>query len=141
MSIENNLASIAQSLAIIAQHLINNSNEKITHTAVVDVPTVAAVPVPVASISVPVPVAVAVPVPAFVAPVAVQNPVQPDPSVPFNDKQGLTQYTMSVYKSLGAVKGGEIQNVLVALGVTNINEVTPAMYGQYYAALEALKVS
>jgi len=127
MSIENTLERIALALETIA-------NSKSTAKFVEPAP-VATMPAPAPA---PAPVAITPPVTFTIeaAPVVVVTS-----TAPFSDKAGLTAYTMSVYKELGAVKGAQIQNVLVSLGVSNINEVTPAMYSQYHAALEALKAA
>lgn len=90
-------------------------------------------------VAAPVAAPVAVASPTFTA--TFTNVPAATSTAPFADKAGLTAYTMGVYKELGAVKGAEIQNVLVGLGVSNINEVTPTMYGTYHAALEALKAA
>jgi hypothetical protein len=129
MSIENTLERIANALEIIAQ------SKNAAPAPVAAAPVVVAAPVaaPAAPVVAPAPV-------APVAPVAAPAPVAPV-AAPFTDKQGLTSYTMESYKALGAIKGAKIQDVLGSLGITNINEVTPAMYGQYYASIEALKAS
>jgi hypothetical protein len=144
MSIENTLERIALALEAIANSK-GSTFKQFAEPAVV--PTQAApvaAPVPtLAAMQSTLPAAVAAPVTPPVtftieaAPVAVVAAS----TAPFSDKAGLTAYTMSVYKELGAVKGAAIQNVLVSLGVSNINEVTPTMYSQYHAALESLKVS
>jgi hypothetical protein len=46
---------------------------------------------------------------------------------------------MGAYKALGPQKGAQIQNVLIGMGCTNINDVKPEQYGALYAAVEALK--
>ena len=46
---------------------------------------------------------------------------------------------MASYKEMGPVKGNQIQGVLAALGITNINEATAAHYPAIYAGVEALK--
>ena len=74
------------------------------------------------------------PAPAPVAPAP-----EPVPAAPFADGKGLIEYVMSAYKELGPEKGAGIQNVLVGLGVQNINDVKPEQYGQFYAAVEALR--
>lgn len=83
------------------------------------------------------------PAPAMPAP-----PVfaQPDPAqsaalpkAPFTDKKGLIDYVMSSYKDLGVAKGAQIQQVLVALGHQNINDVKPENYDALFAGVEALK--
>ena len=48
---------------------------------------------------------------------------------------------MDSYRTLGPIKGAEIQGVLSGLGKTNINEITPDLYAAVYAAVEALKSS
>lgn len=132
MSIENNLASIAASLATIAEALKSRTPND-TRQAAAPV----AVPAPVA----PAP-AVAAPTPVFTAPVAAPAapaPVQAAAACPITDQASLVAYVMESYKAMGPVKGNQIQGVLAALGITNINEATAAHYPAIYVGVEALK--
>ena len=137
MSLENNLASIAKSLELIAAALTQkNAN-----------------PTPVAAPAqpVPAPVAVAAPVmpalPAFTpaapvvtpAPAPVATPVQAPTPSPFADKNAMMDWIMTSYRALGAEKGAKIQDVLTAIGYKNINDVDPAQWGALKAGVEALK--
>lgn len=142
------------------------SHGTVSHPVAVPVPPVVAVPAPVvvaaaAPVSVePVGTPVVNPVvshsqpvveapkpvatPAVVEqaqPVAVQAaPAAVSPSnVPFTDNKGLVAYMMDSYRTLGPIKGAEIQQVLASVGKTNINEITPDLYATVYAAVEALK--
>ena len=128
MSIENNLASIAASLAIIAEALKNGT----THQAAAPV----AVPAPVATA----PVVAAAPV--FTAPAPAPAPVAPVQAAaacPITDQPSLIAYVMTSYKDMGPVKGNQIQGVLAAMGITNINEAKPEQYAAIHAGVEALK--
>lgn len=99
-------------------------------------PVAAQAPAPVAA-PVPVPVPVMPPPPVFVAP---PPPAPAAPAAaPFSDQKGLIDYVMGAYKALGPQKGAQIQNVLIGMGCTNINDVKPEQYGALYAAVEALK--
>jgi hypothetical protein len=102
-------------------------------------PVAAQAPAPVAApVAVaPVPVPVMPPPPVFVAPPP-PAPVAPA-AAPFSDQKGLIDYVMGAYKALGPQKGAQIQNVLIGMGCTNINDVKPEQYGALYAAVEALK--
>jgi hypothetical protein len=102
-------------------------------TPVVHVPPVA--PVPVASPA-PAPAMPAPPVFAAPAPVA---PAASLPKAPFTDQKSLIDYVMSSYKALGVAKGAQIQQVLVALGHQNINDVKPEHYAALHTGVEALK--
>ena len=158
MSIENNLASIAASLAslpTIAEQLedlmilirteknigrINDSVQTIaealkngtTHQ------TVAPVAVPAHVADAPV-VAAPAPVAAPVVEAAPAAPVQAAPACPITDQPSLVAYVMASYKSMGPVKGNQIQGVLAALGIADINEATTAHYPAIYSGVEALK--
>lgn len=167
MSIENTLASLAASLATIAEALKNGT----THQAAAPVavpapvataPVVAAAPVAPAPVAAPVaapapaPQVVmpplpgnvpAAPIPAApvtvtpVAPSVQATPVAASPSsCPITDQPSLVAYVMTSYKEMGPVKGNQIQGVLAALGIANINEATAAHYPAIYAGVEALKV-
>ena len=99
-------------------------------------PVAAQAPAPVAA-PVPVPAPVMPPPPVFVAP---PPPAPAAPAAaPFSDQKGLIDYVMGAYKALGPQKGAQIQNVLIGMGCTNINDVKPEQYGALYAAVEALK--
>ena len=112
-------------------------------------------PAPVAAAPLPViePVAAPAPVVATPAPVAAQMPPPPvftapaqsapahvATSAPFSDPKGLLAYVIASYNALGAQKGAGIQQVLVANGYQNINDVQPDHYAALYAGIEALKV-
>lgn len=58
---------------------------------------------------------------------------------PFSDASGLIAYTMEAWKVLGAEKGARIQGILSEMGVGNINDLPPNLYGSFYAQIEALK--
>lgn len=58
---------------------------------------------------------------------------------PFSDAAGLKDYVMTSFHTLGPVKGLDIQNVMVKLGHTNINDLLPCDYDALFAGVEALK--
>lgn len=101
-------------------------------------PVAAQAPAPVAApVAAPAPAPVMPPPPVFVAP---PPPAPAAPAAaPFSDQKGLIDFVMGAYKALGPQKGAQIQNVLVGMGCTNINDVKPEQYGALYAAVEALK--
>ena len=69
-----------------------------------------------------------------------QQPQQPTPGqAPFTDNKGLMAYCMEKYRVLGPVKGGLIQNVLLDMGVNNINAVPVERYAEFYARVEAIQ--
>lgn len=120
-------------------------------------------PAPVVAAPLPViePVAAPVPVVATPAPVVQAAAQMPPPPVftsvvnplntttdtksmgnvaaPFSDPKGLLAYVIASYNALGAHKGAGIQQVLVANGYQNINDVQPDHYAALYAGIEALK--
>ena len=133
MSIENNLASIAESLKTIAAKL---GSAPVTTTSAAPVaPAAPAAPVlPAAA-----PAAPAAVMPPFVMPAApAVTPVVTTP-LPFADAKGLMEYVMGKYKKLGPVKGALIQNVLSELSLHNINDVKPEQYATFYAKVEAIQ--
>ena len=145
MTIENNLASIAKSLEIIATTLtaknanLNPISDR-TQPVSVPVPSVAPVAAPVLGTIPPVPVevpAVAAPSSNMPAPPVFTAPVASAP-LAFADKQAMMDFVISSYKSLGAEKGARIQGVLEAMGYKNINDVAPEQWGQLKAGIEAL---
>ena len=73
--------------------------------------------------------------PVFAAPVPEAQPT----GAPFTDGKGLIDYVMGAYKQMGAEKGAKIQNVLMSLNYSNINDVKPEHYGALFQGIEALK--
>ena len=105
--------------------------------APVAAPVAVQAPAPVAAPVAVAPAPVMPPPPVFVAP---PPPAPAAPAAaPFSDQKGLIDYVMGAYKALGPQKGAQIQNVLIGMGCTNINDVKPEQYGALYAAVEALK--
>jgi hypothetical protein len=145
MTIENNLASIAKSLELIAAAL-TQKNANPTPVAAPTQPV--SVPVVVAPVAAPVvqqasvmpappvfqtPAPVATPTPAPVA-----APVQvASPSV-FADKNAMMDFVLTSYKALGSERGAKIQDVLGSMGYRNINDVPPESWGQLKAGIEGL---
>jgi hypothetical protein len=100
-------------------------------------PVAAQAPAPVAAPVAVAPAPVMPPPPVFVAP---PPPAPAAPAAaPFSDQKGLIDFVMGAYKALGPQKGAQIQNVLIGMGCTNINDVKPEQYGALYAAVEQLK--
>ena len=143
MSIESNLKNIDKSLERMATALEALVNQGAGIPAINEnvpaAPQAPAAPVP------PAPPVAAAPVPTPPPPPAPApaTPTQPmaDPAVqlPFTDINGLVQYVMGKYQSLGAEKGAGIQNVLVGLGYSNINDVQPEHFAQFYTQVEAIQ--
>jgi hypothetical protein len=102
-------------------------------------PVVAPMPAPApapAPVVAPMPAPVVAPTPApVVAPVVapVHGPR------PFSSQKELIGYVMAKYKELGPVKGQGIQVVMNTLGITNINDVKPEMYQQFWECVEAIQ--
>lgn len=63
------------------------------------------------------------------------------PMAPFSTQQELFNYTGAAYQAMGPEKGGKIQGILQTMGLTNLNDVKPEQYGNFYALVEQLKVS
>jgi hypothetical protein len=102
---------------------------------------VAAVATPVAA-AVQAPVSVAAPAAAVAMPslpTFVSAPAPAQAAVPFTDTPGLVQYTMSKYQQLGQEKGAKIQDVLNAMGLTNLSDVAPDHFATYFAQVEAIQ--
>lgn len=103
------------------------------------------VQVPVAPVVAPAPVVSQV-VEPVVAPATVAAPAPapapataPQTACPITDHKGLLNYTMTRYRTLGPIKGAEIQQVLTGLGYSNINDVKQEHYAAYYAGCEAIQ--
>lgn len=145
MTIENNLASIAKSLELIAAAL-TQKNANPTPVAApaqpVSIPVVAApvvAPVVQQAPAMPAPPVFQAPAPfATPAPAPVAAPVQAASPSAFADKQAMMDFVISSYKALGAEKGAKIQDVLTSIGYKNINDVPPEAWGNLKAGIEAL---
>ena len=141
MTIENNLASIANSLEIIASILSTPKTVSVEQAAKVEIVAAPIASQPLPNVQ-PAPTPVA---PAMVTPIAAVAPVFTTPAVvspsdtPFADHAALMTFVMDSYKTLGPIKGAKIQDVLNSVGVKNINEVKPEMYATIKAGVEALK--
>lgn len=97
------------------------------------------VQVPVAPVVAPAPVVSQVVEPVVaLAPVAAPA-AAPQTACPITDHKGLLNYTMTRYRTLGPIKGAEIQQVLTGLGYSNINDVKQEHYAAYYAGCEAIQ--
>ena len=131
MSIESDLHHIAISLASIADSLKYEPKADTPAAPVAAPAPVAAAPV----VAAPAPVAAPIAAPAPV----VEAPVQAATNCPITDQPSLVAYVMGSYKEMGPVKGNQIQGVLAALGIANINEATTAHYPAIHAGVEALK--
>ena len=70
-------------------------------------------PVPAAPAVPPVIAAVPAPAPVVVPTAAPAAPAIPVTAAPFTDNKGLMAYCMSKYSTLGPVKGGQIQQILM----------------------------
>lgn len=137
MSIENNLASIATSLATIAKYCESKSSNPVP--AAVPAAPVVTVPAPTPAPA-PAPVAAPAPVVAPVAPVVVEAPAPVANGCPIVDQPSLVTYIMNSYRDMGPVKGNMIQGVLASCGIANINDAKPEQYPAIFAGVEALKV-
>ena len=156
MSLENNLASIAKSLELIAAALTAKNANPTPITAPITTPiTAPAQPVSVPVAAVPAPVVAApvmptlpvftpaaptptAPVMAIPTPVAVAAPT-PVSASPFSDKNAMMDWIMTSYRTLGAEKGAKIQDVLTTIGYKNINDVPVEKWADLKAGVEGLK--
>jgi len=125
-----------------AQVVKSKKAEKVEPAPVVaaPLPVIEPVAAPAPVVATPAPVAAQMPPPpVFYAP-AQSAPAHVATSAPFSDPKGLLAYVIASYNALGAQKGAGIQQVLVANGYQNINDVQPDHYAALYAGIEALKV-
>ena len=101
------------------------------------VPSAPAVPPVIAAVPAPAPVVVPTAAPAPTAPTVVA-PAIPATAAPFTDNKGLMAYCMSKYSTLGPVKGGQIQQILIGMGHQNLNSIPAEQYGEFFTKVEAL---
>ena len=145
MTIEQNLTSIAASLAVIAQVLQNQNAQ----TSIAPAATAPAAPAPAFAAPVAAPVVAAPvftpPVVQFQPPAAAPDapaPAAPVPGAcPIVDQKSLVEYVMAAYKELGPQKGAAIQGVLNNCQVQSINECRPEHYAYIHQCVEQLKAS
>ena len=134
MSIEQTLERIAQSnerVERLMESLISvMENMELPLPEAKEAPAPAPIPAPE-----PTPAPAPAPAPAFIMP-----PLPaPAPAAPFADSAGLVKYCMEKYRTLGPVKGGLIQSILLEMGVTNINAVPAERFAEFYGKVEAIQ--
>lgn len=139
MSIESKIDALTVAINNLVQ--VIGAAQAMTPAAVVSTPVVAA-PAPVTApapvVAAPAPVAPPMPTPSMFAP-PVAAPAPAPTTAPFTDGAGLVGYVMAKYKELGPQKGAMIQNVLVQLGVQNVNDVKPEQYQSFFLGVEAIQ--
>lgn len=143
MSLEAKIEALTVAVAALTQAMCQGAPAPVAvaPAAVQPAPAVAQIATPVAAAPVAAAPAVAMPpLPTFIPPAA-PPVVAAVASAPFSDLKGLIAYTMEAYKGLGPQKGALIQNVLKECGTSNINEIVPDKFAQFYAGVEALKAS
>lgn len=138
MSIESKLEALTAAVQQLTQ-AITAARGGVAGPSSVPQPAVQVAAPVMPPVAAPAPVAMPAP-PTFAAPAPVAAPAAPT-GAPFTDTQGLIQYAMGVYQQLGAEKGAKIQGILQTMGHANINDIKPEQFGQFYAAVEQLKVS
>lgn len=137
MSLETKIEALTQAVAALTAQLQSSNVAPAAPVAPVAAPVVQAAPV----VAAPLAQAPAMPAaPVFTAP-ATAAPAASlvATAAPFTDGNGMMQYVMGAYKTLGPQKGAMIQGVLTGLGYQNINDVKPEHYGALFAGVEALK--
>lgn len=143
MSLENEIKKLNDNVKIIIDLLAANNGA----AAAAPVESAPAAPVdttePVVPARTPAAEALAPQVAAPTPPAAPTAEDAPTPApagdLPFSDATGLTQYTMDKFQDLGPEKGAGINTVLQGLGFSNINEITPDKYTEFYNGVEAIK--
>lgn len=94
-------------------------------------------PVP-APVPTPAPVPPAPPAPPpFAIPMPAAAPA-PVPACPIADAKAMLDYCINKYRTLGPVKGGMIQSILIEMGIANINAIPADRYAEFYIKVEAL---
>lgn len=58
---------------------------------------------------------------------------------PLTDAASVMVYCMEKYRTLGPIKGGLIQEVIVALGHTTLAALRPDQYPEFHSRVEAIK--
>lgn len=132
--IEALTASVNQLIAVMSAAHQSAPSQPVTQPQAVN-------PAPVAAPVAPAPLAAAPVMPALPTFAPAPAPAAPVVAAPFQNPQQVMEYTMGAYKAMGPEKGNKIQGILQSMGVQNLNDLKPEQYGQFYQAVETLKVS
>ena len=139
MSLESEIKALTVAVTLLWETIAGQS-------APVDAPAQPEAPMipsaPPVSVMPPVPFPGTAAAPTFAAPAPAVPPMPPvapapAPGRPFNDVAGCTQWVISRYNALGT-KGSEIQKVLGALGITNIQETKTEQFDTLFTQISAL---
>lgn len=137
MSIENILDRIAisteRSELLLAKILTAVEDFGCMPASIRDVPQPGPEPVPA-----PTPAPFPPPAPPFAIPLPPAAPPLPPAACPITDAKAMLEYCMNKYRSLGPVKGGMIQTILIEMGIANINAIPTDRYAEFYAKVEAI---
>jgi uncharacterized membrane protein len=95
-------------------------------------------PAPAPVVAAPAPVVAPAPAPAPVVAAPTPAPAPVVAAAPFTTPNEMIAWVTTKWRTLGPVKGAEIQTVVQSLGVESINELTPDKYAELYAKVEAL---
>lgn len=135
MSLENEIKKLTETITLLISKLdfveIERKEEEVTYSLKQE-PVKVEEPV----IEVKPEVAVDMPAPPSFAPT---TSVITQPTAPFSDTKGLSDYAMASYKALGPQKGLGIQTILVKFGYQSLNQIKPEQYYEFYKQVEALK--
>ncbi len=148
MSIESEIQMLTAAIKALTDAVISGAAPAVEKPAKAP-KAVAAVAPEVMATPFTAPAASVVAAPVIAAPVAAAMPPPPSflpptvpaapAGVPFSDGKSLIEWTMAVYKELGAQKGAGIQGVLQGLGHVNINDLAADKYAAFYNGVMALK--
>lgn len=134
VKIEALTASVNQLIAVMSAAHQSAPSQPVTQPQAVN-------PAPLAAPVAPAPVAAAPVMPALPTFAPAPAPAAAVVAAPFQNPQGVMEYTMGAYKAMGPEKGNKIQGILQSMGVQNLNDLKPEQYGQFYQSVEQLKVS
>jgi len=142
MSLESEIKALTVAVTLLRETIAGQS-APVDAPAQPEAPMIpSAPPVAAAPAMPPVPFPATAAAPTFAAPAPAVPPMPPvapapAPGRPFNDVAGCTQWVISRYNALGA-RGSEIQKVLGALGITNIQETKPEQFDTLFTQVSAL---
>ncbi len=145
MSIESEIQMLTAAIKALTDAVISSAAPVVEKP--VKAPKAVAAPVVAEVVAAPV-VAPVVAAPVITAPVAAAMPAPPSflpptvpaasVGVPFSDGKSLIEWTMKMYRELGT-NGAKIQDVLLSLGMSNINDLPADKYAAFHNGVMALK--
>ena len=152
VAIATAITANANAIQSLLDHLPVEAKEQVAKQVVKTVPNVQSAPTPTVPVTVtPAPMVAAAPTPVMASP---SKPVMPPPPVfetapvapvpptlPFHDGATLLVWVMAQYKEMGPEKGKGLQDIMRAMGFTDMHKLESSRYQELFTRVQALKAS